>query len=172
MKILDIQGNEITNPDLTKGYLRIETIVVKHHNAIPESLAEYKTVEIKDGLFQQEMIKPWQPGKGSWNETEQIKRYIEYTEEELLQQKEQEKQQEEYLKQQEEENKKKAEHQKLIDMLPQRVDDIEEGIAEVGVITADTSININDLMEAIAELGAVVAEIQERQGEFYGEDLL
>lgn len=162
MKILDIKGNEITNPDLEKGYLKIETLVIKHHAAVAETPAEYKTVQIADGLFEKQLVKPWQPGKGAWDETETIERYIEYTAEELAEKKRQEELEKEEQKKAEEQARIEAEKQAIIASLPEKVNDIEEGIAEIGVIAADNATTLEDAMEALAELGTIVAELAEK----------
>ena len=88
MRILDKNNVEVTNPDLEKGYLTYETIVIKHHDAI----------EAKPGRSHIEVIKEYDNGgkdaitvwdekpteaKEAWDETEDIQRYIPYTTEEL-----------------------------------------------------------------------------------------
>ena len=88
MRILDKDNNEITSPDLEKGHLEIETIVIKHHDA----------VEAKQGKSHIEIVKEYDNGgkdvitvwdekpveaKEAWDETEEIQRYYEYTEDEL-----------------------------------------------------------------------------------------
>lgn len=88
MRILDKDNNEITNPDLEKGHLEIETIVIKHHDA----------VEAKQGKSHIEVVKEYDNGgkdvitvwdekpaeaKEAWDETEEIQRYIPYSAEEL-----------------------------------------------------------------------------------------
>ena len=88
MKILDKENNEITSPDLEKGYLKNETIVIKHHDA----------VEAKPGKSHIEVVKEYENGgkdvitvwdekpteaKEAWDETEEIQRYIPYSADEL-----------------------------------------------------------------------------------------
>lgn len=88
MRILDKSNNEITSPDLEKGYMKAETIVIKHHDA----------VEAKHGKSHIEVVKEYDNGgkdvitvwdekpteaKEAWDETEEIKRYIIYSAEEL-----------------------------------------------------------------------------------------
>ena len=88
MRILDKNNNEITSPDLEKGYLEIETIVIKHHEA----------VEAKQGKSHIEVVKEYDNGgkdvitiwdekpteaKEAWDETEEIQRYIPYSADEL-----------------------------------------------------------------------------------------
>lgn len=88
MRILDKDNNEITSPDLEKGYLKIETIVIKHHDA----------VEAKQGKSHIEVVKEYDNGgkdvitvwderpteaKAAYDETEEIQRYILYSSDEL-----------------------------------------------------------------------------------------
>ena len=88
MRILDKDNNVITIPDLEKGYLKAETIVIKHHDA----------VEAKQGKSHIEVVKEYDNGgkdvitvwdekpteaKEAWDETEEIQRYILYSADEL-----------------------------------------------------------------------------------------
>ena len=88
MRILDKDNNEVTNPNLEKGYLKDETIVIRHHDA----------VEAKQGKSHIEVVKEYDNGgkdvitvwdekpveaKAAYDETEDIQRYIPYTAEEL-----------------------------------------------------------------------------------------
>lgn len=88
MRILDKDNNEVTNPDLEKGYLTTEKIVIKHHDA----------VEAKEGKSHVEVVKEYQNGgkdvitvwdeepteaKSAYDETEKIQRYILYSADEL-----------------------------------------------------------------------------------------
>ena len=88
MRILDKENNEVTSPDLEKGYLKAETIVIKHHDA----------VEAKQGKSHIEVVKEYDNGgkdvitvwdekpteaKAAYDETEEIQRYIPYTADEL-----------------------------------------------------------------------------------------
>lgn len=88
MRILDKDNNEITSPDFEKGYLKNETIVIKHHEA----------VEAKHGKSHIEVVKEYDNGgkdvitvwdekpteaKAAYDETEEIQRYILYSADEL-----------------------------------------------------------------------------------------
>ena len=88
MRILDESGNELQTVDYEKGYLTNETIVIAHHDA----------VEGKPGKSHFEVVKEYDNGgkdvitvwdeepveaKGAYDETEEIQRYHEYTEDEL-----------------------------------------------------------------------------------------
>lgn len=92
MRILDKDNNEITSPDLEKGCLKIETIVIKHHDA----------VEAKAGRSHIEVVREYENGgkdvvtvwdeepteaKEAYDETEEIQRYHAYTEDELAERK-------------------------------------------------------------------------------------
>lgn len=162
MRILDKDGKEIKNPDLEKGYLTTETIIIEHHPAEPEREAVYETYEIEKGLIGKRILTPWQPAHAAWDETEVIQRYTEYTKAELAEIERQKKEAEEAEKRAEVEAKAEAERQAALNALPQRVDDIEEGIAEVGVMVADATTSMDDVMEALAEIGVMVAELSEK----------
>lgn len=88
MKILDENGIEIESPDLTLGYLKDETIFVKHHKAIEavEEVWHYETVaEYPSGGKDVKKVVdvPGVEAQEAWDEYEDIQRYILYTEEEL-----------------------------------------------------------------------------------------
>lgn len=176
MRILDVNNQEVKDPDLIKGYLTSETIIIAHHDAISETPEKTERVKVNTAnggvLYEKKVVQEWKPGKGAWDETEDIQRYIEYTPEELAQQEadriaaeKAEQEAEEEAKRQEElaaaEAEAAAKQQAIINALPGRIDDLEEGIAEVGVIAADAQISIEDLMEAVAEIGVIVAEMQD-----------
>lgn len=88
MRIFDINNIELTNPDLSRGYLKEDRIFVKHHEAVEpveeqwhyEVIVEYpnggkdikKVIDVV-GVKAQE----------AWDEYEDIYRYVEYTEDEL-----------------------------------------------------------------------------------------
>ena len=161
MRILDSEGNEVSKPDLSKGRIVTETLIVAHHPVQPETQAEFETVEVEPGLFERREKTPWKPGRGAWDEIETIGRYIPYTEAELAEMEQARKDREEAEKRAEEEAKAEAERQAALRALPSRVDDIEEAMAEVGVLAADATASMEDVMEALAELGAMVAELSE-----------
>ena len=88
MKIVDVNNVEITNPDLSLGYLVDAKIFVKHHKAIEEV----------DEKWHYEVIKEYSNGgkdikkvidvagikaKEAWDEYEDVQRYIKFTDEEL-----------------------------------------------------------------------------------------
>lgn len=98
MKILDMNNNEVTTPDLSNGYLKQESIFVQHHEAVEavEEVYHYEYGAAVGGVFvsgakyqsggqdREKVIDcPGQPAVEAWDEYEEIQRYIEYTQEEL-----------------------------------------------------------------------------------------
>ena len=90
MRILDQNGNELTNPDLKKGHLETETIVTAHHDAVPASagISHIEVVKTYDNGGR-DVVRVWDEkpteAKAAYDETETIQRYIPYTELELAQ---------------------------------------------------------------------------------------
>lgn len=88
MRILDENNIEVKEPDLTKGYLKPDSLFVCHHEAI-EAVAEqghYKTVrEYPNGGKDVEFVvdTPAVEAKDAWDEYEEIQRFVPYTEVEL-----------------------------------------------------------------------------------------
>ena len=89
MRILDIDGNEIANPDFSSGYTKEESILIAHHDAIEavreeghfEVVAEYPETGGKDVKWVVDV--PAVKAQEAWDEYEDILRYIPYTDEEL-----------------------------------------------------------------------------------------
>ena len=90
MRILSIENIELTNPDLSCGYLKNDRIFVKHHKAV-EHVDEQWHYEVvatypNGGQDVRKIIDvPGAKAVEAWDEYEDIQRYIEYTEEELAQ---------------------------------------------------------------------------------------
>ena len=99
MKIVDINGNPIENPDLTLGYLKQETQTV-HHDAVAgvEEVSHYETETLPDGTpaiyydadgrekgrdVRKVVDVPGVEAKDAWDEEEQVQVYHVYTAEEL-----------------------------------------------------------------------------------------
>ena len=87
MKIIDINGNPMESPDLTKGYLKPETQTI-HHDAVAgvkevshyETLAEYPN----GGKDVQKIVDvPGVAAKEAYDEEVEVQRYVLYTAEEL-----------------------------------------------------------------------------------------
>ena len=91
MKIIDSNGVEIANPDLTKGYLKQETQTV-HHDAVAgvEEVSHYETIrEYPNGGKDVKKIVDIEAvsAQDAYDEEVEVQRYVLYTEEELAQQK-------------------------------------------------------------------------------------
>jgi hypothetical protein len=90
MRILSIENIELTNPDLSCGYLKNDRIFVKHHKAV-ERVDEQWHYEViatypNGGQDVRKVVDvPGVEAVEAWDEYEDIERYIEYTEEELAQ---------------------------------------------------------------------------------------
>ena len=88
MRILDLNGMELENPDLSLGYLQEEKILIVHHEAVEavEEQWHYETVaEYPNGGKDVAKVidAPGVEAKDAWDEYETIQRYVPYTEEEL-----------------------------------------------------------------------------------------
>lgn len=99
MQIIDINGNPIETPDLTKGYLKPETQIV-HHDAV-EGVAEVSHYEIEtlpdgtpaiyydaDGREKGRDVRkvvdvPGVAAKEAYDKEVEVQRYVLYTAEEL-----------------------------------------------------------------------------------------
>ena len=89
MRILDMNGNEITNPDFSLGRLEEEKLFVAHHEAVEateekghyEVVAEYPETGGKDVEWLVDV--PAVETREAWDEYEDVLRYIPYSEEEL-----------------------------------------------------------------------------------------
>lgn len=89
MRIIDVDGKEIINPDLEIGYLK-EDKIKHHHKAVKERAEKghYKVIkEYENGGKDVEWIVdvPKIVGAKAYDEYEPVYRYILYTEEELEQ---------------------------------------------------------------------------------------
>lgn len=129
MRILDKDNNEITSPDLEKGYLKNETIVIKHHEAVEAKQGKSHIEIIKEYINGgKDIITMWDEkpveGRDAYDETEEIQRYYEYTEDEIKQRK----------KQQEEDSKIEKEKQDKLNSL------------------YNSEMTFNDLVDAVAEI--------------------
>lgn len=87
MRILDENGIELDAPDLEAGHLVTETIVLEHHEAVPEvpKVTERELVDeaATGSLYRVVTVQEHVPAKPAWDETEEISRYVPYTDEEL-----------------------------------------------------------------------------------------
>lgn len=88
MRILDENNIEIKNPDLSKGYLKQDSLFICHHDAI-EGVAEVGHHEIareypnggRDAKWVVDV--PAVEAKDAYDEFEEIQRYIPFTEAQL-----------------------------------------------------------------------------------------
>lgn len=81
----------LTEYDLDKGYLKADTLFVKHHEAQEEvqEQSHYKTIkEYENGGKDVEKVidVPYQPAKEAYDEYEDIQVYVPYSKKELNQQ--------------------------------------------------------------------------------------
>ena len=88
MRIFDENGIEIENPDLEKGYLKNDSLLIMHHEAVEavEEVGHFEVVaEYPNGGQDVEWIidTPGVEAAAAWDEYEEILRYIPYTEAEL-----------------------------------------------------------------------------------------
>ena len=88
MRILDVNDKEVKNPDLEKGYLKAETIVIKHHDAVEAKQGKSHIEVVKEyGNGGKDVITVWDEkpteAKAAYDETEEIQRYILYSADEL-----------------------------------------------------------------------------------------
>lgn len=90
MRVIDSNGVEIANPDLTKGYLKPETQTVRHDavEAVKE-VSHYETIaEYPNGGKDVRKVVdvPGVTAKDAYDEEVDVQRYILYTSEELAEQ--------------------------------------------------------------------------------------
>lgn len=83
--------HEISNYDLTKGYLVSDKILKEHHEAVEAKDAVYDRVLIKEypsggKEYKTIIVSPAVEAKEAWDEYEDIRVYIPYTEAELQEQ--------------------------------------------------------------------------------------
>ncbi len=178
MKIFDIDGKEIENPDIEKGELSCEQVRVVHtwivdveEESHEEVVAEYPQTGGKDVaiVIDVEERGHWEtrdeegsvidfdgsipddmPHENPVEDIWQFQRYRVYTEDELA----------EIAKRKEEAEAaaaKAAEREEFLEDAPERMDNAETAMGELGAMAASGSAGIEELMAAVAELGALVA---------------
>ncbi len=173
MRILDESGQELHEPDMAKGRLVPERIVVAHHDAVeavPKVTEDVLVWSDPDdpgnALYAKRTVAPAIPAKPAWDETEDILRYVPYTDAELAEIAEREAEEEAARKEAEAAAAVEAEKRATIEALPGKVNDLEEAAAELGIVAdeaatmgAVNAADIVDTQEAIAEIGVMVAEL-------------
>lgn len=89
MRIFDeTKTKEITNPDLEKGYLQNDKLLIAHHDA-QEEVQEQKHEELLHEYpnggkeFIEVIDVPYQPAKEAWDEYEDILLYVLYEQEQI-----------------------------------------------------------------------------------------
>lgn len=88
MRIIDIHGEEILNPNFDEGYYIEEQIIIAHHPAqeyIPEQYHYEVIAEYPNGGKDVEKVidVPGQEAREAWDEVENILRWYWYTEDEI-----------------------------------------------------------------------------------------
>ena len=88
MRIFDENGVEIESPDLEKGYLKNDRLLIQHHEEVKAvtEVGHYEVVaEYPNGGKDVEWVVevPGVEGQAAWDEYEDILRFIAYTETEL-----------------------------------------------------------------------------------------
>lgn len=141
MRILDKNNNELQNPDLEKGYLTSDTIVIAHHEATEASPGKSHIVVVKEypnGGRDVATVWDEMPVKAvpAHDETEQIQRYIPYTADELAEQ------------------EKQKEEQRQAELVPTNSD--------LSDAMVDLAQSVSDAGDGLADLGALVSELEER----------
>lgn len=134
MKIIDINGNPMENPDLSLGWLEDKTQTI-HHDAVAgvEEVSHYETLaEYPNGGkdVQKVVDVPGVEAKDAWDEEEQVWVYHLCTAEELAAQAEAKKKAEEAAAA---EAKKKAE----LEAVPGRIDALEVANDDIVLMMAD-----------------------------------
>jgi hypothetical protein len=149
MRILDQNGQELTNPDLSKGHLETETIVIAHHEAVPASpgVSHIKVIKTYDNGGK-DVMRVWdekpQAAKEAYDETETIQRYIPYTELELAQM------------------GVEADRAEKAALIPTR-EELSGAIVEMATMAADNEGALAELAEYAAGLETRIAELEAKQ---------
>lgn len=167
MRTLDETGKEITKPDLDKGYLVIETIILKHHDAVPfrpavvEKEVYWEDANDPDNKLYRTVEKsPIQWPRAAWDETETIQRYVKYTEAELAERAEQKAAAEEAEREAErlaaEEAAKQAAREELLNTLPDALVEVADIAAANEESTAANKERLDILEDAIVEVAALI----------------
>ena len=143
MKIIDSNGVEIANPDLTKGYLKPETQTI-HHDSVAgvEEVSHYETETLPDGTpaiyydadgrekgrdVRKVVDVPGVDPQPAWDETVPIQRYIKYTQDEL----------DEQARQQEHETKM-AQMPETVEQLKAENEDLRKSFTKMESAQSDT----------------------------------
>lgn len=150
MRIVDSQGNELTNVDYDKGTTEPHKLLIAHHDAVEPKEAVYDTVFVSKGekgdLYEYRLVTPAVYGEEALDEYEDVLLYTPYTEEQLAeiekQKAEQAKRDEEARKQAEVEAAKKKKNEEFLESAPDRVSTLEQS-------QLDTDETLTSLYEAM-----------------------
>ena len=156
MRIVDAQGNEISNVDYDKGTTEPHKLLIKHHDAVEHKDAVYENVLVYEGekgeLYEYRLVSPEVYAEDAWDEYEDVLLYTPYTDEQLAaiakQKEEEAKRQEELRKQAEAEAAKKKKNDEFLASAPDRVASLEKS-------QIDTDEALTGLYEAITKSSEV-----------------
>jgi hypothetical protein len=146
MKILDKNNNEITSPDLDKGYIKPENVVIAHHEATEASPGKSHIEVIKKypnggrdviTVWDEEPVK----ARDAWNEIETIQRYIPYTEDELKERAEQ------------------VEAERKAELTPTN-SDLSDGAVDLAQWVSDLGDGVTDLADLVAQLDERLSKLE------------
>ncbi len=169
MRIIDADGIEVEDPDLSLGRLEPDTLVIASHPAVPEveELREEVLVwpepgmpewDERDGdgrllaaLYREEVVREWQPAQDAWDETEDVLRYVPYTEEELAEIARAEAEAEEARKRAEEEAARRAELDAWLAGAPEQAADLDEAVVELYEAQSQAQLDTDEALTALYE---------------------
>ena len=169
MRIIDADGIDIDEPDMALGQLVCETIVIESHPAVPEVEEVREEVLVwpepgmpewddrdDDGnllaaLYREEVVREWQPAQDAWDETEDVLRYVPYTEEELAEIARAEAEAEEARKRAEEEAARRAELDAWLAGAPEQAADLDEAVVELYEAQTRTQLDTDEALTALYE---------------------
>lgn len=157
MVIIDEQGHEIQDPDLSLGYLKEYRRLVAHYDAIEYQSPVYNEVVVKQYdnggvLKERRLVTPAVEAQDAWDEYEDVLLYVLYTEEELAAIEEEKRKQEEAEKAAEEARKAAERKQAAY-----------EALAAMSVATLDLSAKTTSSISVLAPLYTEYVE----EGQFY-----
>lgn len=148
--ILDQNGNEIENPDLTLGHLvdREETI---HHPAIEAQQRKTKRVQIAENLYREEVTPAVFP-RPAYDEVRKWQEYVPYTDEELAERKAQAEADAAAKAEADAAAKAEAEAQEAMNATLAALPD---AIEDLAAVVASTAEQVETMAGAIEELAAM-----------------
>lgn len=153
MRIIDSNGVEIANPDLTLGYLKPETQTI-HHDAVAgvEEVSHYETETLPDGTpaiyydadgrekgrdVRKVVDVPGVDPQPAWDEEVPVQRYIRYTAEERAEQ--------------EKARKEAQQRQEALDKLPETLAALQAAQADADALNVDQAYRLTLLELGVTE---------------------